>query len=57
MITETCPCGGTFTFEVYDAGEPSHHLLDDIGSIFAGEKLWTDATAAARVKSPLAFIA
>ncbi|MFO1057485.1 MAG: hypothetical protein U1E53_11025 [Dongiaceae bacterium] len=38
---EDCGGGGTFTFEVYNAGEPSHHLLDDIGSIFAGEKLWT----------------
>jgi hypothetical protein len=40
-IGEDCGGGGSFIFEVYNAGEPGLRLLDDIGGLFAGEKLWT----------------
>lgn len=42
-VGEDCGGGRTFTFAVYNAGEPDAPLLDDIGSLFAGERIWSSA--------------
>lgn len=42
-IGEDCGGGGTHIFPVYNAGEPDerYRLMDDVGHIFPGEKIWS----------------
>ena len=38
---EDCGGGGLHQFTCYNAGEPSVHLIDDIGNIFPNERVWS----------------
>ncbi|MCX6097587.1 MAG: PKD domain-containing protein [Caldiserica bacterium] len=41
---EDCGGGGVYQFACYNAGEPSVHLIDDIGNIFPNERVWSGNT-------------
>jgi len=42
---EDCGGGGEFRFDCYNAGEPNRHLMDDIGHLFANERIWSGNTS------------
>ena len=41
LIGEDCGGGGVYMLQCYNAGEPDAYLMDDIGNIFANERIWS----------------
>jgi hypothetical protein len=41
IFGEDCGGGGLYRFDCYNAGEPSAHLIDNIGDTFPNDRVWS----------------
>jgi hypothetical protein len=41
VFGEDCGGGGLYRFDCYNAGESNAQLIDDIGDIFPGDRVWS----------------